>query len=157
MEKWSWDLKIHDLAQEVELKRKKCSDLKTEMRKSEGFSLRKRIWPADISKVQAFQVIICDIHVGNWGEKWLICIWDSGAAWTEYSAHWKPQPQSGKPLSQDNVLKSLGRTQKSMWCILLQCSKDNTLSHQMPKFFVISTEASLLPGDITILSEKAIL
>ena len=30
--------------------------------------------------------------------------------------------------------------------LLLQCSKDNTLSHQMTKFFVNNTAASLLPG-----------
>lgn len=68
----------------MELKKKKRSDPKTEMQKSERFSLRKFISPADISKDQTFQVIIYNIHTGNWGKKQLIYIWDLSAAWTKY-------------------------------------------------------------------------
>lgn len=62
VEKWSWVLRIHGLAQELELKRKQCSDLNTERQKSKGFCLRKITSPADISKEPSFS---SNIHTGN--------------------------------------------------------------------------------------------
>lgn len=60
--------------------------------------------------------------------------------------------------AQGNALKSLRRTaQKSGCLILLQHSKNNLVSNQMAKFFVIHTTITTLPGDRKTLLEKAIL